>query len=79
MHIHTHTHTGVQSDSRIVNATVGDVFLRLCDQRTSHKHASDFEPLQSQDRLKPSIRITENVGNKIMNRQTDTSCDKFNV
>ena len=60
-HTHTHTHTVIQSDSRIVNVAVGNAFLDLFDQRTSHQHASEFEPLKFRARLKLRIRITENV------------------
>jgi len=41
-----------------VDITAGGDFLGLCDQKTSHKHVSDFARLRSYDRLK--LRIEGN-------------------
>jgi len=45
----------IQSVSRLVDITVGGDFLGLCDQKSSHKHVSDFGWLCSYDRLKLTI------------------------
>ena len=42
----------IQGVSRLENITAGGDFLGLCDQKSSHKHVSDFGWLQSYDRLK---------------------------
>ena len=36
-HTHTHTHIYIQSVSRLQGITAGGDFLRLCDQKSSHK------------------------------------------
>jgi len=48
----------IQGVSRLVYITEGGDFLGLCDQKSSHKHVSDFARLQSYDRLK--LRIEGN-------------------
>jgi len=45
----------IQGVSRIVDITAGGDFLRLCDQKTSYKHVSDFGRLRSYDRLNLKI------------------------
>ena len=40
---------------RLVDITAGGDFLGLCDQKSSHKHVSDFGRLRSYDRLKLGI------------------------
>ena len=42
----------IQGVSRLVDITAGGDFLGLCDQKSSHKHVSDFARLRSYDRLK---------------------------
>ena len=37
---------------RLVDITAGGDLLGLCDQKSSHKHVSDFGRLRSYDRLK---------------------------
>ena len=41
----------IQGVSQLVDITAGGDFLRLCDQKSSYKHVSDFGRLQSYDRL----------------------------
>jgi len=48
----------IQGVSRIVDITAGGNFLGLCDQKSSHKHVSDFGRLRIYDRLK--VRIEGN-------------------
>ena len=48
----------IQGVSRLVDITAGGDFLGLCDQKSSHKHVSDFGGLRSYDRLK--LRIEGN-------------------
>ena len=48
----------IQGVSRLVDITAGGDFLRLCDQKSSYKHVSDFGRLRSYDRLK--VRIEGN-------------------
>ena len=49
----THVNTfAIQGVSRLVDITAGGDFLRLCDQKSSYKHMSDFGRLRSYDRLK---------------------------
>jgi hypothetical protein len=52
--------TGIAEDVEIVNIqgvsrlhviTAGGDFLGLCDEKSSHKHVSDFGRLQSYDRF----------------------------
>ena len=43
---------------RLVDITAGGDFLGLCDEKSSHKHVSDFGRLRSYDRLK--LRIEGN-------------------
>jgi hypothetical protein len=42
----------IQGVSRLEDITAGGDFLGLCDQKSSHKHVSDFGRLRSYDRLK---------------------------
>ena len=42
----------IQGVSRLEDITAGGDFLGLCDQKSYHKHVSDFGRLQSYDRLK---------------------------
>jgi len=42
----------IQGVSRLADITAGGDFLGLCDQKSSHKHVSDFGPLRSYDHLK---------------------------
>ena len=37
----------IQGVSRLVDITAGGDFLGLCDQKSSHKHVSDFGRLRS--------------------------------
>jgi len=39
--------THIQGVSRLVDSTAGGDFLGLCDQKSSHKHVSDFGRLWS--------------------------------
>jgi len=48
----------IQGVSRLVDITAGGDFLRLCDQKSSYKHGSDFGRLRSYDCLK--LRIEGN-------------------
>ena len=57
-HKYTNIHTYIQGVSRLVDITAGGGFLGLCDQKSSHKHVSDFGRLRSYDRLK--LRIEGN-------------------
>ena len=50
--------THIQSVSRLSGITAGGDFLGLCDEKSSHKHVSDFGRLRSYDRLK--LRIEGN-------------------
>jgi hypothetical protein len=45
----------IQGVSQLVDINAGGDFLRLCDQKSSHKHVSDFGRLRSYDRLKLRI------------------------
>ena len=45
----------IQGVSRLQGITAGGDFLGLCDQKSSHKHVSDFGRLRSYDRLKLGI------------------------
>ena len=42
----------IQGVSRLEDITAGGDFLGLRDQKSSHKHVSDFGRLRSYDRLK---------------------------
>jgi len=46
----------IQGVSGLVDITAGGDFLGLCDQKSSHKHVSDFGWLWSYDRLKLRIK-----------------------
>jgi len=48
----------IQGVSRLSGITAGGDFLGLCDEKSSHKHVSDFGRLRSYDRLK--LRIEGN-------------------
>ena len=48
----------MQGVSRLKGITTGGDFLRLCDEKSSYKHVSDFGQLRSYDRLK--LRIEGN-------------------
>jgi hypothetical protein len=48
----------IQGVSRLYVITAGGVFLSLCDEKSSHKHVSDFGQLRSYDRL--NLRIDGN-------------------
>ena len=48
----------MQGVSRLYGITAGGDFLGLCDQKSSHKHVSDFGWLRSYDCLK--LRIEGN-------------------
>jgi len=48
----------IQGVSRLVDITAGGDFLGFCDQKSSHKHVSDFGRLRSYDRFK--LRIEGN-------------------
>ena len=50
--------TCIQGVSRLQGITAGGDFLGLCDEKSSHKHVSDFGRLRSYDRLK--LRIEGN-------------------
>lgn len=45
----------IQGDTRLMNYTVGDDFLSLCDQNVSYKHVPDFVRLRRYCRLKLRI------------------------
>jgi len=45
--IMTILHDIIQGVSRLVDITAGGDFLGLCDQKSSHKHVSDFGRLRS--------------------------------
>ena len=45
--LHTHMWFHIQDVSRLEDITVGDDFLGLCDQKSSHKHVSNFGWLRS--------------------------------
>jgi len=49
----------IQGVSRLVDITAGGDFLGLCDQKSSHKHVSDFGWLRSYDRLKLRIECSD--------------------
>jgi len=42
-----------------VYITAGSDFLGPCDQKSSHKHVSDFGWLQSYDRFKLEIEVND--------------------
>jgi len=42
----------IQDVSRFVDITAGGDFLGFCDEKSSHKHVSDFGRLRNYDRLK---------------------------
>jgi hypothetical protein len=48
----------IQGVSRLYVITAGGDFLRLCVEKSSYKHVSDFGQLRSYDRLK--LRIEGN-------------------
>jgi len=47
-----------QGVSRLVHITTGD-FLRLCDEKSSYKHVSDFGRLCSYDCMKLRIEVND--------------------
>ena len=52
--------TYIQGVSRLVDINAGGDFLgRLCDQKSSNKHVSDFGRLRSYDRLKLRIEVND--------------------
>jgi len=46
-HTNMCTYIYTQGISRLVDITAGGDFLGLCDQKSSHKHVSDFGQLRS--------------------------------
>ena len=57
-----------------MDTTAGSDFLGICNQKSSYKHVSDFERLQSYDRLKlriESMKIIDNKRNKIINQHNN--------
>ena len=50
----------IQGVSRFVDITAGGDFLGFYDQKSSHKHVSDFGRLWSYDRLKLRIQVEGN-------------------
>jgi len=58
----------IQSVSRLVDINAGGDFLRLCDQKSSYKHVSDFGLLGSYGHFfnsptRPRVnRVTEPAG-----------------
>jgi len=49
----------IQGVSRLVDITAGGDFLGFCGQKSSYKQVSDFERLQSYDRLKLRIEFND--------------------
>ena len=58
MHIYIYIYIYIQGVSRLEDITAAGDFLGLSDQKSSHKHVSDFGWLRSYSRLK--LRIEGN-------------------